>query len=112
MREFSNRGINFTFVKINEACEKMIGVMKENYKGLNDRLLTVTDLANACKTKTSQEVSKDFISAASFIISAHVSDSLKGKKSVGKKSASAKKEALWDTSKFETGQWFSQTTYV
>jgi hypothetical protein len=51
------------------------------------------------------------VSAASFILSAHVSDYLKDKKKTpGKKSL--KKSALWDTSKFETGQWFSQTTYL
>lgn len=51
MREFADRKINFTFVKVNDRCELMIKVMKENYNpsGLS---MNVTDLADACKNQT------------------------------------------------------------
>jgi hypothetical protein len=48
MREFARQGINFTFVKISDACNKMIPVMEENYKAVDGNLMTVTDLASAC----------------------------------------------------------------
>ena len=49
MRMFAAQNINFTFVKINNYCDKMIKVMQENYNpsGLT---MHVTDLANACQT--------------------------------------------------------------
>lgn len=31
MSEFASRGIVFTFVKVNESCNKMIKVMEESY---------------------------------------------------------------------------------
>ena len=46
---FAAHNINFTFVKVNKFCDKMIKVMQQNYdpSGLT---MHVTDLANACKT--------------------------------------------------------------
>ena len=76
--------------------------------------MNVTDLSHACATKTQAEVTKDFVAAASFILSAAVGGDAKG----GKKGAAAKKKIkrtgkpLWDTKKFETKQWFSQTAYL
>ena len=49
MKLFSGFGMHFTFVKVNESCNKMIKLMKDNYNpsGLT---LNVTDLAHACAT--------------------------------------------------------------
>ena len=49
MRLFAAKGIHFTFVKVNEHCNKMIKVMQQNYdpSGLT---MNVTDLAHACQT--------------------------------------------------------------
>jgi hypothetical protein len=69
----------------------------------------VTDLADACRTKSQAEVTKDFVNAASFMLSV----TLKGK---GKKAAAlaqAKRgEPLWDASKIDKDQWLSQTAYL
>ena len=108
MREFAKRDIGFTFVKVNEQCNKMVKVMQENYDP-SGNYMNVTDLSHACATKTQAEVTKDFVAAASFILSAAVGGDAKG----GKKGAAAKKKIkrsgkpLWDTKKFETKQWFS-----
>ena len=55
MRMFAAKKIVFTFVKVNEYCNKMIKVMQENYdpSGLT---MHVTDLAHACATQSKQEV--------------------------------------------------------
>ena len=47
MRMFAAQKMHFTFVKVNEACNKMLKVMEENYNpsGLT---MNITDLANAC----------------------------------------------------------------
>lgn len=47
MREFGNRKIVFTFVKVNNLCDKMIKVMEENYNP-SGNTMNVTDLATAC----------------------------------------------------------------
>jgi len=70
--------------------------MEENYNA-SGNTMNVTDLSKACQTKTHAEVTKDFVNAASFILSAAVKDD--GKK--GKKGGAAKKKArsgkrLWD----------------
>ena len=113
MREFAKREIGFTFVKVNESCNKMIKVMQENYDACG-KYMNVTDLAHACATKTQAEVTKDFVATASFILSAAVGGGSKGK---GGKSTVAKKvkrdgKPLWDPKKFEELQWFSQTAYL
>ena len=110
MREFAARGIVFNFVKVNESCNKMIKVMQENYDP-SGKTMNVTDLSKACATKTQAEVTKEFVSAASFILSAAVGGDKGGKKSVGKKVKRTTKP-LWDPKKFETKQYFSQTAYL
>jgi len=110
MREFAARGIGFTFVKVNESCNLMIKVMQENYDP-SGNTMNVTDLAKACATKTQAEVTKEFVNAASFILSAAVGGDKKGKKSAGKK-VNRSGKPLWDTKKFEEKQWFSQTAYL
>jgi hypothetical protein len=71
MREFARNKITFTAVKVNERCNKMINVMKESYiqEGMD---LIVTDLAHAQANKSQAEVTKDFVAAASYILTAAV----------------------------------------
>jgi hypothetical protein len=57
----------------------------------------VSDLAKVCEGKDKAAVTKSFVSAASFILSAALG--------AGKKKAPGK--PLWDTKQFATGQWFS-----
>ena len=47
MRMLAAKQVHFTFVKVNEFCDKMIKLMRENYNpsGLS---MNVTDLAHAC----------------------------------------------------------------
>ena len=112
MRMFSALNINFTFVKVNKYCDKMIKVMQENFNpsGLT---MNVTDLANACKNMSKQEVDNQFVNAASFMLRAVVGGGAKGK---GKKAAALKKvkrsKPLWDTKQFAEKQFFSQTAYL
>jgi hypothetical protein len=82
-------------------------VMADNYNP-SGHTMNITDLANACKTQTTQQVDEQFIKAASYILTAHVGDTSKeleskgktGKALAKKSSLAAKKKALWDTSKF------------
>ena len=75
----------------------MIKVMQENFdkSGLK---MHVTDLASACSTQSKQEIDKQFVNAASFMISTVVGGGTTGK---GKKAALLKKvkrgKPLWDT---------------
>jgi len=64
----------------------MIKVMEENHPDL-----VVTDLVNAQKTKSFEEVTKMFVESASFILRATVQG--KGKNNL------SKKEPLWDITK-------------
>lgn len=82
----------------------MIGVMQKCYN-TPQREMIVQDLEKALQTKTAVEVTKDFVAATSFILSKAVGG--KGKKAAAK----ARGEPLWDTSKFEVGQWCSSLTY-
>lgn len=72
--------------------------MEENYNP-SGNTMNVTDLASACSTKSQAEVTKAFVSAASFILSAAVGG---GCTKSSKKGAPAKKvnrtgKPLWDT---------------
>lgn len=109
MKEFAKRKVTFTAVKVNERCNKMIEVMRDAYtqQGMN---LIVTDLASACASKSHAEVTKDFVAAASYILSAAVGGVAPG----GKKSvvpAKPRGAPLWDPKKIEVQQFLSQTTY-
>jgi hypothetical protein len=86
MQEFHKNQIGFTVIKLENICDRMIKVMQENHPDL-----VVTDLVNAQKTKSSEEVTKMFVESASFILRATVQG--KGKKNL------AKKEPLWDINK-------------
>ena len=113
MRTFAQRGIGFTFVKVNDSCNKMIKVMQDNYNP-SGNTMNVTDLSDACATKSQAEVTKAFTTAVSFILSNAVvsaGDSKNGKK----KKALVKKppgKPLWNPKKFDSKQFFSQTAYL
>lgn len=68
MKEFASKNIDFTIIKVNDLCEKMIKVMVENYNSTG-KAMNVQDLSEACATKSAQEITKDFVAATSFIIS-------------------------------------------
>ena len=111
MREFAKRGILFTFIKVNEQCNKMIKVMEENYNP-SGKTMNVTDLSNACATKSQAEVTKEFVNATSFILSAAVGGKGKGSKKDLAKKVKRTGDPLWDPKKFEVNQYFSQTAYL
>lgn len=109
MRDFGKRNILFTFVKVNESCNAMIKVMEENYN-LSGNTMNVTDLSQACQNKTKEEVTKAFVDAASFILSAAVGGGKKGGKAAKKVKRTT--DPLWDMKKFELKQYLSQTAYL
>jgi hypothetical protein len=83
----------------------MIGVMRATFDSL-ERKIIVTDLQNSVSTKTHAEVTKEFVAATSYILSVAVGGA--AHKKVAKKVST---DPLWDTKKFEVGQWFSQNAY-
>lgn len=100
--------INFNIIRVNSLCDKMIEVMRKNYDSI-DRKVNVTDLESALKNKKSEDVTKDFVAATSFILSKALGGApAKGK---GKKAGPTKKrvlgDSLWQTKDFECGQFFS-----
>lgn len=105
MKQLANENINFCIIRVDNRCDQMIEVMKKNFN-TPQREMIVQDLEKALQTKTSVEVTKDFVAATSFILSKAVAG--KGK---GKKAAAIRSDPLWDTSKFEVGQWCSSLTY-
>ena len=109
MKEFAQRNINFTAVKVNEESNLMIGVMKASYDSVGALQLNVTDLANACAKKSQAEVTKDFVEASSYIISAAVGGA-DGKIGGGRIVARGG-DPLWDTNQFAVKQFLSQTSY-
>jgi hypothetical protein len=113
MKEFARREINFTIVKVNESCNKMIQVMQNNFDKPN-RALLVTDLAEACRSGSQTEVTEKFVSAASFMLSVAVGGkpATKGGKKTPFKAIKRETEPLWDTKQFQTKQWLSQTAYL
>jgi hypothetical protein len=98
MKRFSDMGINFSVIRVNNTVDKMIKVMRESFDTAT-HTMSVSDLESSLKTKTSAEVTKEFVAAASFILSAAVG----GKKGAKK----VKSEPLWDPKKFEIGQYLS-----
>ncbi len=89
MVEFATRKINFTAVKVNEQCNKMIDVMTKSFNSVGGLALVVNDLSQACATKSNAEVTKAFVASSSYILRA----ALGGKG----KSATTKSSPLWDT---------------
>jgi hypothetical protein len=108
MKQFADMEINFSLIRVNDSCDKMIKVMRSSYDSAN-RKLEVQDLAKAINTKTNAEVTKDFVAATSFILSKAIAVKGRGR---GKKAAAAVvSDPLWDTKQFEIGQWMSSLAY-
>lgn len=97
MKMFAARKINFSIIRVNNTVDKMIKVMRENYDS-DSMVLNVSDLEKSVATKSKAEVTKEFVAAASFILSATVGR--KGGKAAG---AVKRGEPLWEPKKFETG---------
>ena len=57
-------------------------------------------------------MTKAFVSAASYILSAAVGGGDGSKKGASAKKVKRQSEPLWNTKKFETKQYFSQTAYL
>jgi hypothetical protein len=105
MQEFAIRRVNFNVVRVDASVDKMVGVMRANYDSV-ERKLIVTDLQKSVSTKSHAEVTKEFVAATSYILSVAVGGT--AHKGVAKKVAT---DPLWETKKFEVGQWFSQNAY-
>ena len=59
MREFAQKNINLTVVKVNEDCNLMLTVMENSYKFvLTGAKFSITDLAKVCQGKDKAEVTK------------------------------------------------------
>jgi len=72
----------------------MIQVMKDTY-AKNGKVFNVTDLADACKNLSAEEVTKKFVEAASFMLST----TLGGGSSKGKRTG----DPMWQTDKLAAG---------
>ena len=107
MQQFARMKINFTCVKVNEQCNKMINVMTNSYTA-GGMALNITDLAKACQTKSAAEVTKEFVKHSSYILSAAVGGSGPGAKAA---KVVRKGAPLWEPAKLATGQFLSQTQY-
>ncbi len=70
--------------------------MRDSYDTA-DLKMNVSDLEQSLQKKSAAEVTKDFVTAASFILSAAIG--------VGKKAV--KTESLWDPKQFAIGQYLS-----
>ena len=101
MAEFARRKIFFTAVKVNEQCNTMIKVMQDSYASVGGGKMILNDLANAVKTKSAAEVTKDFIKESSYILRAAIGGPGAAAGGKGKAAAAVKKAkpgpALWDT---------------
>jgi hypothetical protein len=84
----------------------MVKIMKEHHPRLN-----ITDLADASKTKSAEEVTKMFVESASYILRATVGG---GKKSpgAGKRKTSKSGKPLWDDKKLQVDDFFSCISYL
>lgn len=105
MREFSERQIAFTCIKLADVCNKMIDAMKENHTGMD-----VTNLTEAVKTKSAEEVTKMFVDSASYILRATVEKVKRSTRSTAAKKPVA--EDLWNPEKLKTNDLFSCVSYL
>jgi hypothetical protein len=55
MKEFKEKNIGYTCIKLNDSCDTMFKKMKEIYKQME-----ITDLSNDIKIKTPEEVTQKF----------------------------------------------------
>lgn len=109
MREFRDKGIDFTVIKLDSNCDKMIAAMQANHTGVQ-----VTDLESAVRTKSAEEVTKMFVDSASFILRAQVGGNaaVKGGSSNGKRAAVKTGPLLWDPNKLAEKDIFSCISYL
>lgn len=88
----------------------MINVMRDSY-GQGGMALNITDLAQACSTKSQAEVTKEFVAKSSYILSAAVGGaSTKAGSKGGPKSAAKvvrKGDPLWEPKDLAVGQYLS-----
>lgn len=85
----------------------MIKIMCTAYN-VPGRELFVTDLSHAVQTMSSEEVTKEFFHAASYMLSVALGGKGKVKKAATAKAASRKgQDPLWDTKQLGIDQWFS-----
>jgi hypothetical protein len=87
---------------MNGNSDLMIKIMQDVYPALQ-----VTDLTNAIKTKSAEEVTKLFVENASFILRATV-----GVKDSSRKGKKRDALPLWDPKKLEVGDIFSCISYL
>ena len=99
MKEFATRDIEFTVIKVNELCGKMIGVMENSYN-IEGKKLNIADLSNACAKKTQAEITKEFVTATSFIMSRAVGKAFGAKGGAKGAKSAPKTDPLWDPKKF------------
>lgn len=104
MAEFYKKGISFTCIKLNDMSDKMMGIMKKHHPDLH-----ITDMAEAVKGKSADEVNKLFIDSASVILR----DKVGGRDATGaKRTATKKGKPLWDPKKLAVQDVFSNITYL
>ena len=85
----------------------MIKAMQENHPSLQ-----ITDLAHATQTKSADEVTKMFVSSASFILRATVGGKASAKGKSGERKATKSGKPLWDPKKLAVGDCFSSISYL
>jgi hypothetical protein len=91
---------------MNNDSDLMIKIMQDVYPALQ-----VSDLTNAIKTKSAEEVTKLFVENASFILRATVG--VKDSNAQGNKRDTIKKgKPLWDPKKLEVDDIFSCISYL
>ena len=78
----------------------------------NHPYLVVTDLSEAVKTKSSEEVTRMFVENASYILRATIAGKGGAADKKSKTKAVKKGEPLWDPSKLKVGDWFSCISYL
>lgn len=100
IKQFEKRNIAFNCIKVNNTADLMIKAMQNNHSGV-----TVSDLTDAVKNKTKEEVDKMFVDTTSFILRT----TLGGKSSAKKKS---EKKPMWDPKQLAINQHFSSISYL
>ena len=93
-KEFADKNINFTMVKVNKDCDQMIGVLQAVYKK-SGKTLNVTDLADAVKNLSQAEITKKFVEGMSFMLSTTLGSGKTASGSVGRP-VKRTTQPLWD----------------
>ena len=84
MAAFANRQIYFSFIKLNEHCNKMIKVMKKSYNVPDGITMDVTDLT---ESSNPEEITNKFVEATK----RNIIDSIRKAKNVMIEKAEAEK---------------------